>query len=108
MILGRIFIGFAAVACWWIAVMWIVGGFRVARSYAATQETVEMNDVLRVMFLRSVGLALVGVQIFLVVFGRPPSLELSTFWPGVIGVILFEAGRFYMIYSKRAGRKAFR
>jgi len=85
-----------------------VGGLRVARSYAASRETAEMNDVLRVMFLRSAGLSLLGVQTFLVVSGKLPSLELSTFWPSIIGAILFEAGRLYMFYSKRAGRKAFR
>ena len=108
MTLGRILFGFAAVACWWIALLWVVGAFRVARSYAAARETVEMNDVLRVAFLRSLGLSLIGFQIFLVVSGRRPSLELSIFWPGIIGIILFEAGRLYMLYSKRAGRKAFR
>ncbi len=105
---GRILFGFAAVACWWIALLWVVGGFRVARSYAGAGETAEMNDVLRVMFLRSGGLSLVGVQIFLGVSGEPPNLRLPTLWPGIIGAILFEAGRLYMFYSKRAERRAFR
>ena len=104
----RVLMGLAAGACWWIAFLWIVGGIKVARSFAAARETAEMNDVLRVMFLRSVGLSLVGVQIFSMVLGKLPSLELSAFWPGIIGVALFETGRIYVFYSKRAGRKAFR